>query len=66
MRFVYNAQTHTKQKIKDAVTFPLILDMSPYCINESSPNVYKLTAVLLHRGASAYSGHFIARVWSPE
>ena len=33
-----------------------------YCICAAMTTVYDLTAVLIHRGPSAYSGHYVAHI----
>ncbi|KAI3639981.1 hypothetical protein MIR68_001986 [Amoeboaphelidium protococcarum] len=58
-----------RKKVTHAVKFPLVLDMAEYVDRsgddlEQKPNVlYQLHAVLLHKGESAYSGHYIAHVY---
>jgi ubiquitin carboxyl-terminal hydrolase 48 len=79
MRFVYDAQTYSKKKIRTPIKFPASIDMREFIskdansgsietnkVDEELGMVYDLTAVLMHRGTSAYSGHFIARVRCPE
>ncbi|XP_037534462.1 ubiquitin carboxyl-terminal hydrolase 48, partial [Nematolebias whitei] len=63
MRFVFDRQTGHKKKLNTFISFPEQLDMGPFL--EGRPDlkyVYELSAVLIHRGISAYSGHYIAHV----
>ncbi|RVE72864.1 hypothetical protein OJAV_G00043450 [Oryzias javanicus] len=63
MRFVFDRQTGHKKKLNTFISFPEQLDMEPFL--EARPgqkSVYELSAVLIHRGISAYSGHYIAHV----
>ncbi|KAF9541857.1 hypothetical protein EC957_002627 [Mortierella hygrophila] len=61
MRFVYDATTSTKKKSKDTIRFPLTIDFSKLTGSQTS-TLYDLSAVLVHSGPSAHSGHFIAHV----
>uniref|UniRef100_A0A3P9GZH0 Ubiquitin carboxyl-terminal hydrolase 48 n=1 Tax=Oryzias latipes TaxID=8090 RepID=A0A3P9GZH0_ORYLA len=58
MRFVFDRQTGHKKKLNTFISFPEQLDMEPFL----EKSVYELSAVLIHRGISAYSGHYIAHV----
>lgn len=95
LRFVYDVQRNTRQKLNSYIIFPEILDMSSYlkdtsksnstldlCIrggnasysaNNGTPtlrssqngtrsSIYILSAVLIHRGSSPHSGHYIAHI----
>jgi ubiquitin carboxyl-terminal hydrolase 48 len=91
LRFVYDKQRNTRQKINSFIIFPEILDMTPYLNDQSNrsnniriklnpfdvpgshfssgngtprnrSNIYILTAVLIHRGSSPHSGHYIAHI----
>uniref|UniRef100_A0A4W4HQ75 Ubiquitin carboxyl-terminal hydrolase 48 n=1 Tax=Electrophorus electricus TaxID=8005 RepID=A0A4W4HQ75_ELEEL len=55
MRFVFDRQSGHKKKLNNLISFPEILEMEEKC-------TYDLSAVLIHRGVSAYSGHYIAHV----
>ncbi|KAF9430011.1 hypothetical protein BGZ94_008670 [Podila epigama] len=61
MRFVYDAITWNKKKSKDMIRFPEMIDFSSL-LNSKTPVIYELTAVLVHNGSSAHSGHFLAHV----
>ncbi|KAJ3401817.1 hypothetical protein HDU80_005679 [Chytriomyces hyalinus] len=77
LRFVYDVVKQVKRKVRTTVCFPNTLDMNSYLGkgNDDSDekifkgndpqNVYTLSAVLMHRGTSAYAGHFIARIRDP-
>eukprot|EP00063_Salmo_salar_P048330 XP_014023165.1 PREDICTED: ubiquitin carboxyl-terminal hydrolase 48 isoform X3 [Salmo salar] len=63
MRFVFDRQTGHKKKLNTFISFPEQLDMGPFLEGkEDEKCVYELSAVLIHRGVSAYSGHYIAHV----
>ncbi|KAG9070684.1 hypothetical protein KI688_008223 [Linnemannia hyalina] len=61
MRFVYDVTTSTKKKSKDTIRFPLTIDFSKLTGSQTS-TLYDLSAVLVHSGPSAHSGHFMAHV----
>ncbi|KAG0062387.1 hypothetical protein BGZ90_003102 [Linnemannia elongata] len=61
MRFVYDAATSTKKKSKDTIRFPLTIDFSDL-LGSQTAILYDLSAVLVHSGPSAHSGHFMAHV----
>lgn len=66
LRFVFDKQTGQKKKLNSFIQFPEVLDMTEYAkgsgVELSLPVVYDLSAVLIHRGISAYSGHYIAHI----
>ncbi|MED6236539.1 Ubiquitin carboxyl-terminal hydrolase 48 [Ataeniobius toweri] len=63
MRFVFDRQTGLKKKLSTFINFPEQLDMEPFLEGKlDQRSVYELSAVLIHRGISAYSGHYIAHV----
>ncbi|XP_077385618.1 ubiquitin carboxyl-terminal hydrolase 48 isoform X2 [Festucalex cinctus] len=63
MRFVFDRQTGHKKKLNTYISFPDQLDMAPFFEDTKDQKcVYELSAVLIHRGISAYSGHYIAHV----
>uniref|UniRef100_A0A4W3GMX6 Ubiquitin carboxyl-terminal hydrolase 48 n=1 Tax=Callorhinchus milii TaxID=7868 RepID=A0A4W3GMX6_CALMI len=62
LRFVFDRQTGHKKKLNSYISFPEVLDLSPYLERKDVSTVYELSAVLIHRGVSAYSGHYIAHV----
>ena len=54
-----------RKKSKQAIAFPMTLDMARF-ITGSQPvgeNVYHLRGVLLHKGTSAYHGHYEAQIF---
>ncbi|KAJ3324683.1 Ubiquitin carboxyl-terminal hydrolase 48, partial [Gonapodya sp. JEL0774] len=65
MRFVFDLKAGTKKKVKATVKFPELLDMRQFLDHdvEEDDTLYELAAVLLHRGSSAYSGHYIAHIF---
>ncbi|XP_052547662.1 ubiquitin carboxyl-terminal hydrolase 48 isoform X3 [Tympanuchus pallidicinctus] len=66
MRFVFDRQTGHKKKLNTYIGFSEVLDMKPFMEQQSGAYVYELSAVLIHRGVSAYSGHYIAHVKDPQ
>uniref|UniRef100_A0A671T9T3 Ubiquitin carboxyl-terminal hydrolase 48 n=1 Tax=Sinocyclocheilus anshuiensis TaxID=1608454 RepID=A0A671T9T3_9TELE len=61
MRFVFDRQSAHKKKLNTFISFPEVLDMGPF-LGKEEKCTYELSAVLIHRGVSAYSGHYIAHV----
>lgn len=58
---IYRKTGH-KKKVSSVVHFPDTIEMSNYVTSQgTSANTltYDLSAVLIHRGPSAYSGHYI-------
>ena len=73
LRFVYDLETFQKKKVTSAITFPEVLDLAPYTRagrahaggangGDGGGMRYRLTAVLMHTGSSAHSGHYTARI----
>ena len=45
------------------VRFPELLDMNDFMQQDDpSQGIYELSAVLIHCGLSAYSGHYVAHI----
>ncbi|EFX68348.1 hypothetical protein DAPPUDRAFT_63211 [Daphnia pulex] len=68
LRFVFDRKTGLKKKVSSMVHFPFVVEMSNYVKTqgeEPSSLTYDLSAVLIHRGPSAYSGHYIAHIKDP-
>jgi ubiquitin carboxyl-terminal hydrolase 48 len=66
-RFVFDGKTMSKKKKNSSFLFPSCLKVSSYLHNYEGKEIwYDLRAVLLHRGTSAHSGHYIARVFDIE
>lgn len=67
-----------RKKSKHSISFPTTLDMSQFLGNEDDrgqattsngghkSNTYELRGILLHKGASAYHGHYEAQVYDSE
>ncbi|TFK30135.1 cysteine proteinase [Coprinopsis marcescibilis] len=78
LRFVYDLATMERKKSKHVIGFPTILDMSRFVgkneseqkenpLNARDPSmVYELRGVLLHKGGSAYHGHYEAQVYDTQ
>ncbi|XXQ32153.1 Ubiquitin carboxyl-terminal hydrolase [Plasmodiophora brassicae] len=60
LRFVYNRKAHAKVKLHVAVDIPLALAFERD--DDDDVRLYDLTAVILHAGESAHSGHYVAEV----
>ncbi|KAJ4487816.1 cysteine proteinase [Lentinula aciculospora] len=70
LRFVYDLKTMERKKSKSTIVFPRVLDLEPFVSSitgdnttPSSSNVYELRGILLHKGSSAYHGHYEAQVF---
>ena len=72
LRFVYDISTMERKKSKHNVSFPTSLDMNRFlgppdgsrsAAGTRSGNLYELRGVLLHKGSSAYRGHYEAQVF---
>ncbi|EGD76051.1 hypothetical protein PTSG_00761 [Salpingoeca rosetta] len=63
MRFSYDWNKGTRTKETNEYAFPDILDMKPYCTEDTELPEYEyaLYSVVLHRGA-AHSGHYYAYI----
>ncbi|CCH44735.1 Ubiquitin carboxyl-terminal hydrolase [Wickerhamomyces ciferrii] len=62
-RFRFNGSSSSK--VKQGVSYPLILDLSQYTTN-SEPVLYQLISVVVHEGRSVSSGHYIAHCRQPD
>ncbi|KAI0234833.1 Ubiquitin carboxyl-terminal hydrolase 48 [Lamellibrachia satsuma] len=62
LRFVFDRKTGCKRKLNTYIQFPEILDMSVYVSRPDEEVLYDLQAVLIHRGPSANSGHYISYI----
>uniref|UniRef100_A0A670ZR19 Ubiquitin carboxyl-terminal hydrolase 48 n=1 Tax=Pseudonaja textilis TaxID=8673 RepID=A0A670ZR19_PSETE len=64
--FSFSWQTGHKKKLNAYIEFSELLDLGPFMEDGASVFVYELSAILIHRGVSAYSGHYIAHVKDPQ
>lgn len=64
-----------RKKLKHSISFPKTLSMNKYVgskntrntnATEVEDNLYELRGILLHKGASAYHGHYEAQVYDAE
>lgn len=64
-----------RKKLKHSISFPQTLDMNKYVGSmntrnantaEAGDSLYELRGILLHKGASAYHGHYEAQVYDAE
>ncbi len=66
LRFVFDVTTLERKKRKHNVSFPVVLDMNRFVRNRDSSdeeNIYELKGVLIHKGSTAYHGHYEAMVF---
>lgn len=66
LRFVFDVMTLERKKRKHNISFPVVLDMNRYLHNQdptNQENIYELKGVLIHKGSSAYHGHYEAMVF---
>ncbi len=61
-RFIFDMQTGRKKKLNSSVQFPEQVDMSSYLRQKEGTSVYCLTGVLMHVGAEANHGHYLAHI----
>ena len=79
LRFVYDLSTMERKKSKHNISYPTIIDMDRFLGPPDSvtgkrrkngelpgKNMYQLRGVLMHKGASAYHGHYEAQVFDFE
>ncbi|KAL5014558.1 hypothetical protein ScPMuIL_008828 [Solemya velum] len=66
LRFVFDKKTWQKKKLNTVIQFPSVLDMGQFMSQPEGTIVYDLSAVLIHRGPTAYSGHYIAHIKDPK
>lgn len=78
LRFVYDIATMERKKSKQIILFPTFIDMDRFLgpaetrrprgkrLAKDSKNLYELRGVLLHKGASAYHGHYEAQVFDEQ
>ncbi|KAI0064483.1 cysteine proteinase [Artomyces pyxidatus] len=67
LRFVFDVSSMERKKSKHNITFPLVLDMNQFLdtgrAEVNGGNIYELQGILLHKGSSAYHGHYEATVF---
>uniref|UniRef100_T1J4B6 Exosome complex component 10 homolog n=1 Tax=Strigamia maritima TaxID=126957 RepID=T1J4B6_STRMM len=63
LRFIFDRKSGQKKKLNSYLNFPEVLNVDQYvsCIDRSQ-TIYDLSAVLIHRGPTAFSGHYIAHI----
>lgn len=52
--------------MKQAVSYPMFLDLTEYCESKELPVKYQLLSVVVHEGRSLSSGHYIAHCKQPD
>jgi Ubiquitin carboxyl-terminal hydrolase len=66
LRFVYDLTSMERKKSKHVISFPTHLDMNQFLRPQERSSkmlMYDLRGVLLHKGVSAYHGHYEAQVF---
>ncbi|EMD38059.1 hypothetical protein CERSUDRAFT_113204 [Gelatoporia subvermispora B] len=78
LRFVYDLTSMERKKSKHAISFPMSIDMDRFLgspdtrkshkrkASRSNGNRYELRGVLLHKGPSAYHGHYEAQIFDVQ
>ncbi|OCH88183.1 cysteine proteinase [Obba rivulosa] len=78
LRFVYDLASMERKKSKHAISFPTSIDMDQFMgsadarkshkrkHSRSGGNKYELRGVLLHKGPSAYHGHYEAQIFDVQ
>ena len=66
LRFVFDLKTCSKKKLKSKIRFTKYLNFDGLVNGNSNDLIYDLHAVLLHRGQTANSGHYVIRVFNEE
>ncbi|KAF8911983.1 hypothetical protein CPB84DRAFT_1760942 [Gymnopilus junonius] len=71
LRFIYDVSSMERKKSKHSISFPLTLDMCKFLGSKDARErtavdrgnyLYELRGILLHKGTSAYHGHYEAQV----
>ncbi|CCF56192.1 hypothetical protein KAFR_0A07580 [Kazachstania africana CBS 2517] len=67
-KFRFNGTSSSK--MKQAVSYPMFLDLTEYCDNEGNKKIlpvkYQLISVVVHEGRSLSSGHYVAHCKQPD
>lgn len=63
-KFRFNGTSSSK--MKQAVSYPMFLDLTEYCESKDLPVKYQLLSVVVHEGRSLSSGHYIAHCKQPD
>lgn len=63
-KFRFNGTSSSK--MKQAVSYPMFLDLTEYCESKELPVKYQLLSVVVHEGRSLSSGHYIAHCKQPD
>ncbi|KAF5373636.1 hypothetical protein D9758_000663 [Tetrapyrgos nigripes] len=76
LRFVYDLSTMERKKSKNTILFPKRLRMGHFLGNSTQrqqartastdEDTYELSGILLHKGTSAYHGHYEAQAFDPR
>lgn len=63
-KFRFNGSSSSK--MKQAVSYPMFLDLTEYCEDKKLPVKYQLINVVVHEGRSLSSGHYIVHCRQPD
>jgi ubiquitin C-terminal hydrolase len=69
LRFVFDLTSLERKKSKLALSFPETINMSQFTSDpaqSTGQDIYQLRGVLLHKGASAYHGHYEAEAFDEQ
>ncbi|GAA6016907.1 hypothetical protein JCM11491_006909 [Sporobolomyces phaffii] len=71
LRFIFNLKDFSRAKSQHAISYPLALDMGQYLPEDPATKRkdqvwYDLKGVLMHKGASAHHGHYVAQVYDQQ
>jgi len=66
-RFIFDPKTGLKKKLNKVVTFPSQINMRKYTTSDSKKDaIYYLKSILVHKGPSCYSGHYVTYTYDKE
>ncbi|WUR04029.1 ubiquitin carboxyl-terminal hydrolase [Vairimorpha necatrix] len=60
-RFVFDKEKKKLKKYNGLFKFPKEIDFSPYCVDTTIENTYKLHSVIVHKGNSTF-GHYYCNI----
>jgi hypothetical protein len=68
LRFVFDPETFNRKKSKSTIRFPPSINMGSFIAGSDKREDawYDLRGVLLHKGGSAYSGHYCAEIYEEQ
>lgn len=63
-RFRFNGTSSSK--VKAGVSYPSLLELTPFTTDGKTSTLYRLCSVIVHEGRSISSGHYIAHCRQPD